>query len=373
MQLSKFITTNTERILAEFEAFARDIDASGTMDIAALRDHAGEMLKAIARDMDTPQTLREGTDKSKGRSDAADGNADTPAQEHGSDRATSGFTFGEMVSEYRALRATVIRLWSEELAHIGPRDLEDLVRFNESVDQALAESTARFTEDLDRTRETFLGILGHDLRSPLGAVITSAQFLIGETKLEPVQRTLLETILSSGQRMTQMVAALLDFTRGRLGVGMPVVRETFDFGGVLAGAVEEMKAYRPDSDIVLTMSGDLACECDAARLRQVLSNLLSNALNHGASDGPITVTACGDTDRIVFSVHNNGPPIPEEQLDHIFEPLMRLPTASRDSHHMGLGLYIAHQVVSGHDGSIEVESSEGHGTTFTVTIPRSST
>ncbi|MSR36310.1 MAG: HAMP domain-containing histidine kinase [Gemmatimonadetes bacterium] len=99
-------------------------------------------------------------------------------QAHGSDRADSGFTVEAMVSEYRALRASVIRLWTEENRQLDASDVDDLVRFSESIDQSLAESTSRFTDEIDHTKETFLGILGHDLRTPLGAMITSGQFIL---------------------------------------------------------------------------------------------------------------------------------------------------------------------------------------------------
>lgn len=370
MRLSEFITANLERILSDFEAFARDIAGPDTMDITALRDHAAGMLEVIARDLETPQTKLEGSDKSMGRSDASLEAPDTPAQEHGAGRATSGFTFVEMVSEYRALRASVIRLWVEEAGELKAEDLEDLVRFNEAIDQALAESTERFSDDLDRTRDTFLGILGHDLRSPLGAIVTSAQFMLNEVEMPPAAHKLTTTILRSGNRMNQMVGDLLDFTRGRLGVAMPVTLSPMDLSDVLENAVEEMKASRPDAEITLESSGDLRGVWDAARLRQVLSNLLSNALNHGGDDGPIAVVAHGDVERVVVSVHNDGPPIEADRIGGIFDPLTRHPTGSQDTGHLGLGLYIALQVITGHGGTIDVDSSSENGTTFTVCLPR---
>jgi signal transduction histidine kinase len=370
MRLSQFITANNERILENFESFARTIVPGGTMDMAALRDHAAAMLAVIVRDLETPQTDREGFEKSFGKSDSSDSTPDTPAQEHGSGRATDGFTFVEMVSEYRALRASVIRLWIEKAGELNDDDLEDLVRFNEGIDQALAESTLRFTTDLDRTRDTFLGILSHDLRSPLGAVVTSAQFMLEETELSAPARTLTKTILSSGNRMNEMVGNLLDFTRGRLGVAMPILKAKLDLAKVLQDAVAEMKASRPGSDITLTVFGDVTGEWDEARLRQVLSNLLSNALNHGGGDGPVAVSAQGSVAEVIFSVHNDGPLIPEGKMAEIFQPLSRSATASRDPQHMGLGLFIAQQVVSGHGGTIKVDSTAESGTTFTVSLPR---
>jgi signal transduction histidine kinase len=371
MRLSQFILTHTEEILSEWEAFARSIVPSG-MDIVGLRDHAREMLEVIARDLETPQTPRQESDKSKGRSDADPdpSTPDTPAQAHGSGRAESGFTFEQMVSEYRAMRASVIRLWTVETGELKGSDIEDLIRFSEAIDQALAESTSRFTADLDYTKETFLGILGHDLRTPLGAIVTSAQFMLEVADLKPPADTLMPRIVSSGMRMSRMVDDLLDFVRGRLDGSIPIVRRDVDLRGVLEEAIGEIRGSRPDATVFFETSGDLRGEWDSARLSQVLSNLLSNAVSHGSADTPITVRARGEADEVVLSVHNRGRPIRKDQLPLLFDPMKRKSAAARDSDHLGLGLYITERVVSGHGGRIEVESNDERGTTFVVRLPR---
>ena len=369
MRLSDFILSNTEKILAEFEAFARTIVPKGTMDVAALRDHAKQILTVIAQDLASPQTSLEAVNKSKGLADAADHKDDTPAQEHGSGRAVSGFTIGEMVSEYRALRSSVVRLWIDAQPQPAPTDMVDLVRFNEAIDQALTESIERFGHDLERTRDTFIGILGHDLRTPLGAIITSAAFLKEQGSLEAPLDNMVDVIQRSAVRMNAMVADLLDFTRGRLGGPMPITRVPGDLRQVIEHAVEEFRAGQPQTQIRLELNGDLAGDWDAARLSQVLSNLLSNAASHGASDKPIVVSTSADPDTVTFSVHNKGPAISPNTLHHVFNPLSRSVRSTRENH-LGLGLYIAQQAVLGHGGKLEVESTEAKGTTFTVRLPR---
>ncbi|HWK90313.1 MAG TPA: RsbRD N-terminal domain-containing protein, partial [Longimicrobium sp.] len=141
MPLARFITQNREPILAEWDAFARTCTpASGGMDIVALRDHANEMLTVIAADLETPQGKREQSEKSKGKAPSGGGDESTAAEEHGAGRAESGFTIEQMVSEYRALRASVIRLWAKAQGQLTAVHLEDLTRFNEAIDQSLAES-----------------------------------------------------------------------------------------------------------------------------------------------------------------------------------------------------------------------------------------
>jgi signal transduction histidine kinase len=370
MRLSQFMRTNSEQILAEFEAFARTIVPLNTMDEAELRDHADQLLDVIARDLDTPESAQEAIDKAQGRSDADEAGPETPAQDHGAGRAISGFTVSEMVSEYRALRESVVRLWTGAKVDLTATDLEDLIRFNGSIDQALAESTERFMRELDKTRETFLGVLGHDLRTPLGAIITSAKFILEVGDLPPTSRTLARAIVSSSTRMNAMVADLLDFTRGRLGMSIPIEPGRADLAVVLSAAVQETTAALPELDLKLETNGDLFGNWDSVRLSQVLNNLISNAVSHGSSGTPITIRAKGNAEDVVFSVHNYGRTIPAHEIEEMFDPLNSRPSPSDNSRHMGLGLYIVRDVVSAHGGTIDVQSTEADGTTFIVCLPR---
>jgi hypothetical protein len=166
MRLSDFIARHLESILAEREAFARThIPAGEAMDVAGLRDHAADILKAVARDLRTPQTEAERGEKARGDAEPRPGAANTAAQTHGAVRAEAGFILAQMVSEFRALRASVNRLW-RAAGPPGPTDFEDLARFNEAIDQALAESVSRYARDLEHSKEMFLAILGRDVRRP---------------------------------------------------------------------------------------------------------------------------------------------------------------------------------------------------------------
>ena len=205
MALSEFILANREPILAEWEAFARSCaPASGSMDVAALRDHADELLSVMAADLATPQGALEQSEKSKGHATPEDADVRTAAEEHGAGRAQSGFTVEQMVAEYRALRASVIRLWTRSQGALQLPDLEDLTRFNEAIDQSLAESVTRYNQELSQAKEIFLGVLGHDLRTPLGAIYTSAKFMLDTGELGEPHHTLTARIATSSQRAVQM-------------------------------------------------------------------------------------------------------------------------------------------------------------------------
>ncbi len=374
MRLADFIEKNTGPILAEWVKFAESSGpAARTMDLAALRDHALQMLTEIVLDLRTPQTADQQTEKSKGNVDAGPADSDTAAEVHGSGRAESGFTVGEMTSEYRALRASVIRLWTKVNGSLTGADLEDLMRFNEAIDQSLAESVSRYTLDIDRSREMFVAILGHELRTPLGAVLTGSQFMLDTGELVETHRTVTTRIAHSAKHMNQMVGDLLDFTWGRLGSGIPVTREDTDLAVVLRHAVEEMTMSHPDAIFQFTPSGNLRGQWDGARIGQAVMNLLGNAFQHGTPGSRITVTGQGEAAAILIRVHNHGPAIPRSELVGLFSPFKRFQAdkaPGRDSGNLGLGLYIAERIATAHGGTIDVRSSAGAGTLFTIRLPR---
>lgn len=373
MRLHDFILTRRERILTEWEAFARTCaPASITMDVDALRDHASEMLMVIAADLRTYQGDYQQSEKSKGRAPDTGESELTAAEEHGAKRAESGFTTAQMVAEYRALRASVLRLWTRERGELSSVDMVDLTRFNEAIDQSLAESIGEFTENVENAKEMFLAILGHDLRNPLGAILASATFMSDTGDMD---RTLTTQIAEHARRATHLVEDLLDFTRSRLGGGIPINRAEADLRKIVHGVVDEITAVHPERDVRLEADERQIGQWDAARLSQALSNLVGNAVEHGTPGTTVRVELGGGEKHVAIMIHNRGAAISPDRLDGLFNP-MKLSTAPREasapgpSGHLGLGLYIAERIVHAHDGRIEVESSEARGTTFTVHLPR---
>ena len=373
VRLADFIAANMEPILAEWVTFAESSGPAGkAMDTVALRDHAAEMLKAIVTDLRTPQTPAQQTAKSMGDADSAV--ADTAAEVHGSGRAESGFTIAEMVSEYRALRASVIRLWTESQGTLDGEDVHDLTRFNEAIDQALAESISRYTYDIDHSREMFVAILGHDLRTPLGTILMGSQHMLETGNLAEPNLTLVTRIARSARRMNQMVEDLLDFTRGRLGSGVPITRGDTDLETVVRHAVDELATAQPQATVQFSSTGDLRGQWDGARIGQVVTNLLSNAVQHGTAGSLISVTAQGEPKDVVLRIHNFGAAIPKADLPGLFSPFKRVQprraSAQGAGSNLGLGLYIAERIVTAHGGTISVRSSSEAGTLFTIRLPR---
>ena len=372
MRLAEFVLNNREPILAEWEAFARTCaPSSGTMDIVALRDHANAMLTAIVTDLGTTQGPRARAAKAKGQSPALPVAA-RAGTAHGAGRAQSGFSMEQVLAEYRALRASVVRMWTAQSGEVTSTDVEDLTRFNEAIDESLAVSVNQFAQDVQDAKETFLAILGHDLRTPLGAIQSSATFMLDTNELEEPHRTLAMRIAASAKRATTMVGELLDFTRSRLGGGILVVRTEMSLGRVVHDVVDEVAAGNHRCPIRVDTRGDQRGCWDAERLSQALSNVIGNAVQHGMSGSAVTVQVSGDEEWVAVAVHNRGAVIEPDQLDGIFNPmkLARADAARGPVAGLGLGLYIAERIVSAHDGRIEVESSETAGTTFTLHLPR---
>lgn len=376
MRLSEFILSNIEPILAEWEKFARTLEPGSEMSVLALRDHAEAILRVTARDMLAAQTLEQQAEKSKGLGGGGveSDRLDHASEKHGLDRFASGFKLIEVVAEYRALRASVLRLWRQSVPSPDPNDLEDLTRFNESIDQSLAEAVRSFSGRVEESRELFLATLSHDLRAPLNAIILSSELLAMSDRLDEESRAIASQMTGFGKVMAGMIHDLLDFTRSRLGAGMPVRMEPVDLEHVCREVVTEFRAGHPERPVRFEASGDTRGEWDSSRLRQVLSNLIGNAIEHGNDDAPIDIVARGDETDVFLAVTNRGPAIPSSLLPTLFNPFVRFEAPQRTPARagvkgVGLGLYIAREIVTAHGGTIDVSSSEA-GTTFHVRLPR---
>lgn len=373
MGLSEFIQENKEAITKDWVCFAREhILPARHMDLVGLQDHINGILKFIVDDLDSYQTKQEQKEKSKGEGVKAGGTGDSMAETHADVRFTDGFNSVEILSEFRALRASVIRLWERERAG-KEMDYRELVRFNEAIDQIFSEGLSRYNERIDNSRDLFLGTLVHDLRNPLSAVSQSAELLKRLGNLDEKQKMLVGQIGTSATRISKLVSDLIDIVRARLGRGIPIDPKPMDMRTVVEQAVNEAKAAHPDRSITVEATGDLEGDWDSMRMAQVLSNLIGNAIQHGRKTSAISVIAKGDPQEIQLSVHNEGTAIPAGVIATIFDPMTRGKGKKQEesaSTSLGLGLFIAKEVVEAHGGKINVSSREPEGTTFSVLLPR---
>lgn len=239
----------------------------------------------------------------------------------------------------------------------------DLRQDLEKSEKALADAT-----EAGRLREQFIAVLGHDLRTPLSAIRMSADLL--ETRLhDKRERGLASAIRKSSQRMGALIEDVLDFARGKLGGGIPVRRTVVDdLQGVFISVVAEICASEPEVQIHQNMAIPSGIYCDPARVGQLLSNLLGNAVKHGSRECPVEVTAYMDDSEFVLSVTNQGACIPEALMPLLFQPFKRSEGGAREEG-LGLGLYIAAQIMNGHRGTLSVSSSTEQGTCFVARFP----
>ncbi|TDG02358.1 sensor histidine kinase [Paraburkholderia guartelaensis] len=371
MRLADFILRNREPIVAQWEAFASTLfPAAAGMGSLALRDHAKQILEAVARDLQTSQTRGAQHEKSWGQAPVPIDAPETAAQTHAVLRARHGFNVIQLAAEYRALRASVLRMWMDDCQPEAPH-LDDIIRFNEAIDQALAESVGLFSEQVDLARNLLLGMLGHDMRSPLQTIQVTASYLgalnAGERVSEAAAR-----LIRSGARMQSLLDDLCDFNRTRLGLGIRVTPTNVDLAKVFADELDQLRAVHPDRQIELQLQGNTRGVWDGPRLQQLLGNLVINAIRYGASNAPVRVVVTGDEAEVRFEVRNSGPAIEQSLLERIFDPLQRGPDHEkrRDSDgSLGLGLYIASEIAKAHDATIEARSDQTE-TAFAVRLPR---
>ena len=373
MKLYSFIEAHMEEILKEWEAFAQTQGpAAAVMSDLALRDHAKGILTAIAVDIKTAQNPEEQLQKSQGQS--PDEDLKSAASIHGALRHASNFSLLQLSAEFRALRATVLRLWLPEVNLMSTSTIYEMIRFNEAIDQALAESIVTYSARAEDTRELFLAVLGHDLRAPLSTMSMAGDLLTRPSVTAEQVAHVAASVRRSARQMGSMVEDLIGYTSTQLGRGMPIILGSVDIKDVCYAAVEDASATHPGRKFDLDTQGDLNGSFDAVRLQQLLTNLMVNAALYGAKESAVIVAARGEPEAIIVKVTNYGAPIPPESIQSIFQPLVQLPvdheSETRPRTSLGLGLFIAREIATAQGGALTVTSSAEDGTTFTLHLPR---
>jgi signal transduction histidine kinase len=286
--------------------------------------------------------------------------------ESGRHHTERDFELAQALADRAALATENARLFSEV---VKARTVATAQR-DQSEEKLVVEAQRRLqAENESRFAEMFIGILGHDLRNPLNAISMAASLL----KRKGSDDKTVDRILASARRMSNMVGQLLDLTRSRLAGGISVERKPGDLRAIISGILDELRLAYPDRELRWEDSGEVRGAWDQDRLAQAASNLVGNALQHGDPARPVTVRLAARKESVVVSVHSDGPPIPRELLDVIFDPYRRNTARSERSKGLGLGLFITQQIVLAHGGRLEVRSTLEEGTTFSMILPRSST
>ncbi len=368
MTLADFIEANITDLVREWSDYAKSLSMQAhPLSEPQLRDAGAEILSAIAANMRVPQSAAQQQAKSHGSRDPSSA-FNVTAGSHADIRVLQGFDINDLVAEFRALRAAVLRRWAQVAPDASDLALEEMTRFNEAIDQALAESVRAYARRIEHGRDLFMAVLAHDLRSPLGAIASSAYVLRhGADKPEQSQK-IVGIVERAATRIQAMLDDLLVFTQSRLTDNLPLRIEAADLRALVAEAADEVRTAFPAVELELRLDGVLTGTWDRRRVQQLLVNLLVNAARYG--DGRILACAHGGDDAVTLSVFNGGTPIAAELLPTLFDPLTRARAPNRDGHAagVGLGLYICQSIAHAHGGEIQVTSSH-QGTTFIVTLP----
>ena len=394
MRLSAFITDNLEAILQEFEDFARSLLGPGeAMDIAALRDNAAGILEAIALDLQQPQTPSAKKRKAKGDAPSSSGDAAPSAGKHGAERAASAFSLRETVSEFRALRASVLRLWRATAGpQTGEATVQDNDRFHEAIDQALAESINGYSLELEKLHEEraaeahriakgvaqgktdFLQIVSHELRTPLHAISGFSSLLrtgaYGPTT--EAQAGALTRMNQAEKHLLSIIEGILDFRD--TGAGAEYEMEEISVQdatkGIMSIVGPTVLEHGVEFDIDIQSPG-ARIRADRRKLREVLVNLISNGMRFTERGGRVWLDYVETPEEACLRVHDTGPGISSDELEAIFEPFVQLDMGlTRERGGVGLGLAVSRRLTEGMGGTLTAESEVGNGSVFTVAFPR---
>jgi signal transduction histidine kinase len=397
VRLPDFILANVDPILEEWESFARSIWPSGaTADPAEMRDEAEEILRATAVDMQSHQTATQQAEKSKGASRRWDDGGDLTraSSAHGAGRVASGFELWAVVAEYRALRASVLRLWRESGPAPDLRNVDDVTRFNESMDQSLTHAVRSYVEQVERDRkallaneqasrreaeaanrakDVFLATLSHEMRTPLNAIVGWLSILRREDAETRHFQEGLKVIERNTNAQLQLIDDVLDVSRivsGKLRVDIRPCELT----DVINVAVNAMRPAAEARGITLNVRLDPSVSgawCDSVRIQQVVWNLVSNAVKFTPKGGRVDVILNREKSSFQIEVSDNGQGISPDLLPHVFDRFRQGDSSTRRRFAgLGLGLSIVKYIVEAHGGTVEATSpGEGKGSTFTVRLP----
>jgi signal transduction histidine kinase len=232
---------------------------------------------------------------------------------------------------------------------------------------AVAQSDLLSERETSELREQFIAVLGHDLRTPLGAIQHGVE-LLRLKHPDPQSMPVLQRIQRSVGRMSALVDDVVDFTRGRMGGGIALdMRHEKALDGPLGQVIDELRELHPEASIIARIEPGLTLLCDVARLAQLLSNLLKNAIVHGDASAPVHVTIASNHGRFRIAVSNRGPALSPELVGQLFKPFWR--AHARSAHQgLGLGLYIVSEIARSHGGAMDVASRDGE-VTFTFSMP----
>ncbi|HEY9853882.1 MAG TPA: HAMP domain-containing sensor histidine kinase [Leptolyngbyaceae cyanobacterium] len=286
-------------------------------------------------------------------------------KKHGYERAGyADYSMSQLIFEYHILRQVIFQVLEEE-APLEVRDRDIIIG---SIEQAVNDSATQFSETLRDIQELFMVTLTHDLRSPINVVKMGTQLTLRRLEAGDTHAAVATRMLSAIDRLDSMIQNLLDASRLRTGQSLKLKLEECDLDLLVQDLMEDLSFAYGGRFVVVSNSG-IRTYCSHKEMRRVIENLVVNAVKYGAPDTLITITLQQTETQISLTVHNEGNPIALDAQSILFQQFRRT-TSAEDQTGWGLGLFLAKSIIEAHQGTIEVESEEGKGTSFIIKLPK---
>ena len=356
---SERLRQNAKRIMHLWEEWARkEVSASMHQESLVLRDSLPQYLSHLG---DALSTEIERT-SARIEDDKAEG--DRISKQHGRERAGyADYSMSQLIFEYHILRRVIFQVLEEE----APLDVRERDIIIGSIEQAVNDAATQFSQTLREIQELFMVTLTHDLRNPINVVKMGTQLILRRFERGDTHFDIAARMISAINRLDSMIQNLLDASRLKAGQSLKLTFEVCDFEQLLQEVVEDLNfAYA--NRFVVVSHGAVITHCSRKELRRVIENIATNAVKYGAPNTPITLTLQQTETQLSLTIHNEGTPITTEAQSILFQQFRRTISAE-DQTGWGLGLFLAKSLTEAHQGTIEVESAEGKGTSFIVKLP----
>jgi signal transduction histidine kinase len=357
---SDHLKQNAERIMQIWEGRARDeVSASMHHDSLVLQNSLPQYLNQLVDELSTK------IERTPARIKADKVESTRVGKQHGHERAGyADYSMTQLIFEYHILRQVIFQVLEEE-APLAVRERDIIIN---SIEQAVNDAATQFSKTLRDIQELFIVTLTHDLRGPINVVKMGTQLILrrlerGDTHVDVAAR-----MISSIDRLDSMIQNLLDASRLRAGESLKLEFEECYLDRLVHDVVEDL-SFTYGERFVVVSDCDLRSYCSRKEIRRVIENLAINAVKYGTPRTPITLTLQQTETQISLTIHNEGNPIAPDAQSILFQQFRRT-TSAEEQTGWGLGLFLVKSITEAHQGTIEVESAEGKGTSFIVKLPK---
>ncbi|MEP0892423.1 HAMP domain-containing sensor histidine kinase [Leptolyngbya sp. FACHB-16] len=360
-QASDRLKQNTQRIMRMWEERARDeVGASIHQNSLVLQNSLPQYLNQLVDELSNK------IERTSARIKADQLESTRIGKQHGHERAGfSDYSMPQLIFEYHILRQVIFQVLEEE-SLLKTRERDIII---DSIEQAVNDAATQFSQTLRDIQELFMVTLTHDLRGPLNVIKMGTQLTLRRLEQGDTHVNIAAKMLNAVDRLDSMIQNLLDASRLRSGQSLRLEFEECSLDSLVRDVAEDLSFAYGKNRFVVIADVDVRGNCSLKEIRRVIENLAINAVKYGAPDTPITLTLQQNETQISLTIHNEGEPIAPDAQSILFQQFRRT-TSAEDQTGWGLGLFLAKSIIEAHQGTIEVESAEGKGTSFIIKLPK---